>query len=167
MGAARGSYETEAILAGLTGNAGHPSVFCLGSSARRWFRRGRRDRNSTVHWFELRSDGTRSCAQALQARIEEITTQNQIDAFDLVLLNGSNLSKEFSADALSKVLAGAKIAILCNLDRPSCQSWNEFLVRRADFSLESYDPELRGGYAIFARHSSNSAVAETIAVSQE
>jgi hypothetical protein len=162
LGAARGSYETEAILDGLTGNAGHPSVFCLGRSGRRWFCRDRRDRNSTVRWFELGSDDMQS-----SRRIEEIAAQNQIDAFDLVLFNGSNLSKEFSADALSKVLAGAKIAILCNLDRPSCRNWNEFLVKRADFSLEGYDPDLRGGYAIFARHSSHSAVAETVAVSQE
>ena len=167
LGAARGSYATEAVLAGLAGNAGQPSVFCVETSGRRWFGRGRRDGNSRVRWFELRSDGIRSSRQTPRALIEEIMTQNQIDAFDLVLCNGSNLSKEFTADALSKVLEGAKIAILCNLDRPSSQSWNEFLIKRADFSLDGYDPELRGGYAIFARHSSDSAIAETVAVNQE
>lgn len=79
--------------------------------------------------------------------IELIKRENNIDAFDLVFLDGS----AFTGLAELKMVLGAKIIVLDDTEDIKHKRSMEHLINSNDYRLMAANPLLRNGYAIWER----------------
>jgi hypothetical protein len=153
IGAAPGKGGIEAILAGALVNRNSPLVFCINRSLGRLPRNQKRmPIKSSVKWYEVSAFQSGSLWEAVAKTIDRIKEDNGIEFFDLVLVNGSGVTRRLGADApLLREQLGARFVILEGLnDICNCKSHNA-LLRNPDYFLAAHNPGLRDGYAIFEK----------------
>jgi tetratricopeptide (TPR) repeat protein len=153
VGARPGVGSTEALMAGLRQNANKPSAYCLTDSSRtatRWFPRLPISSIGCM-WYTIASvlSGT-----ALKLTIDSIKLENNLNSFDLVLVDGSelgfdvNVSRELRSEFLS-----ARFVVLDDINLlPNGESHNT-LLRDPRFVPVDQNPHLRDGFSIFKQMS--------------
>jgi len=82
-----------------------------------------------------------------QNGIEFIKLDQKIDLFDMVLIDGS----EFTGEKELDFLIGAKVIALDDTETYKCYSALQRLSNDPDYQLITYQPNIRNGYAIFAK----------------
>ena len=149
IGAVIGESSTEAFLAGAQENERKPSVYCISNSKRRYVKR--KITKPIAKWYKLSFSRSEELTEDLEKTIENIKKDNQIKSFDAVLIDGSELKNQFTSDALEKELHSTQFVLLDDINsRFNHQELKGFL-RDSSFSLVTYNPDLRNGYAIFKK----------------
>ena len=156
IGAAWGEGSTEALLAGAFENKNEPSVFCISGSRHRFigFRRTSA-KPASVKWYGLSSSSPGNLPEEVEETVKKIKEENQIDVFDLLLIDGSEVSDHLAGNgSLKKELYGARVVVLDDIHSRYNQENYDGLLRNAAYVLVDVNPGLRNGHAIFEKVSS-------------
>src|SRR6266849_1343399 len=156
IGAAWGEGSTEALLAGAFENKNGPSVFCISGSRHRFigFRRTSA-KPASVKWYGLSSSSPGNLPEEVEETVKKIKEENQIDVFDLLLIDGSEVSDHLAGNgSLNKELYGARVVVLDDIHSRYNQENYDGLLRNAAYVLVDVNPGLRNGHAIFEKVSS-------------
>jgi hypothetical protein len=149
IGAALGQGSTEALLAGVSENTSKPSVFCVSMSNQRLRRTA--SKFSGAKWYNLSPSPRKNIDQELRNTVNQIKAENHIDVFDVVLIDGSELTD--GANCIQE-LYQARLIFLDDTNRTYNQANYELMLRNSDYVLTEQNPGLRNGYAIFEKVSS-------------
>lgn len=79
--------------------------------------------------------------------IDHIKSENNIDLFDMVLIDGS----EFTGERELAYIIGAKVIALDDTQTFKCFNAMRTLENNSNYRLVTYKPDVRNGYAIFER----------------
>jgi hypothetical protein len=153
IGAFSGGYSTEALLTGLSENQTKARVFCIvGSEVTSPWKYKEHRANLRVAWRDVSFFGQSGNDQHLKKVIGQLKEDNNIDVFDVLLINSSQMHKSGDGDgAVIKSLCDARLVVLEELNSVwGLRNYNA-LVKDANYSGVSYNPDLRDGYAVFAR----------------
>jgi hypothetical protein len=150
IGAAAGEKITEAFLAGVRQNQQRPTAFCLNLSTPRFLKLQRYSlHDSAVRCYNISSPALDKLPEKNETNntIKRIKQENQIDCFDLVLIDGS----EFQDAAELDEVYGAKFVLLDDINtRQNYQNLHRLLAD-PDYTLVAQNSSLRNGYAIFQK----------------
>jgi hypothetical protein len=152
IGAAKGNYATEAVLAGLRENGNHPSVYCLSDRRNRFKKTPKPSTREGVHWFGGPSLRGGSTTQVIAKVIDAAKNQNRLGGFDLLHVDGGRFKARLDAEDIGRLLTGVRFVILQDLNSPCSHQLAEALLRDASYILVNYGPESRGGFSIFSKH---------------
>jgi len=165
IGATRRSDSTEALLAGALENMTKPCVFCIsysrdrfGSLRRKILKRG------AVKWYRpSASISPKGPSAELEKLVQKIKEDNQLDYFDVVLIDGSEFEGQVSiTNLIRNELHAARFVLLDDINKAgNCHNHDE-LLRDSAFLLVDHNPGSREGYSIFKRGSSADRKANSI-----
>jgi len=156
VGAASQEGVTEAVLAGALENRNKPSVFCIsgprpqsvGSDAILPNRSG-------VKSYRLADSSPETFSAQLEETVRKIKEENQINCFDVLLIDGSELGRQSEGNgALDKDLADARFVVLNDISGVYNHRNYSGLLNNSQYVLVDHNPALRDGYAIFEKQSS-------------
>ncbi len=140
---------TEALLAGALENKNEPCVFCITEKRRvSGLPRALAD-YPAAKWRGVSSSAPEGLGN-LETVIKDIKSANQIDVFDVILIDGSELKhKGGSNDVLSKELASARLVLLDDINGAYNYQHYDRLLRNPDYVVIDQNPSLQEGFAIF------------------
>lgn len=154
VGARPGAESTEALMAGLRQNANGSSMYCITNSRRTTPRQLLRSPVSSIEckWYTIAS--SELLGTTLKLTIDSIKLENNLNSFDLVLVDGSELGSYVN---VSRELRGefhsARFVVLEDINLlPNGESHN-ILLRDSKFVLVDQNPDLRDGFSIFEQKS--------------
>jgi hypothetical protein len=154
VGARPGVASTEALMAGLRQNVNRPSIYCVTDSKRRAPMHVPRSPVGSIvcMWYTIGSSV--SPGTALKKTIDRIKLENNLDSFDLVLVDGSELSSDVSVSReLRDEFPSTRFVVLDDINLlPNGDSHNR-LLRDSRFVLVDRNPDLRDGFSIFKQKS--------------
>jgi hypothetical protein len=149
IGASAGEGSTEAFLTGIQQNLNKPTAFCINSSLPQFMKLQNHYANhSVVKCYEVLSASQENFSDELENIIKKIKQENKIDFFDIVLVDGSELSAKIN---LSNELMSAKIVILDDINISFNQKNYSFLLTSNAYIIDAENISLRNGYAIFKK----------------
>jgi hypothetical protein len=151
VGARRGVGSTEALMAGLRQNANKPSVYCLTEASRtttRWLPPSPINSIGCI-WYTIASVLS---STALKLTIDRIKLENNLNSFDLVLVDGSELGSDVNViRELRGEFLTARFVVLDDINLlPNGESHN-ILLRDPRFVTVDQNPHLRDGFSIFKK----------------
>lgn len=153
IGVTVGEGHTEAVSAGVLESQTNPSLFCITGLGHRY---GNWKRISAplppLNWYELSSSKPKRFAKELVKIVKEIKDYQQIESFDLILINSSGLKVQASCcGVLEKELHRSRIVLLDGTDSPFIYPYYDKVSKDPNFILVASNPSLRNGFAIFRR----------------
>jgi hypothetical protein len=155
VGAAPRESSTRAMLAALRRTV-RPNMFGIAISKHR---AGSRGETAFTLWHNLRSTSSNLVSEEIDQVITRIRNAHQIQQFDLVIIDGSELSLELAnADALQRCLEAAHCVVLDDINHQFNHGRYARLLDDSRFALVDQDLSRRQGYAIFEHCSSAEAV---------
>jgi len=151
IGADPREASTEALLAGAMENKSGPAVFCISNLSHRLIAQRTTNASDVVAgWYEISSPSDEEQAGALDEIINNIKEENQIEFFDVVLVDGSQTEHQVCiCKNVARELRAARFVILDGISNRGNHEAHRLLVGNQRFALTDYDPTLRGGYSIF------------------
>ena len=156
IGATRRSDSTVALLAGALENRTKPHVFCISYSCERFSSLGRTVlKQGAVKWYRPSASTSRRDPSAeLEKLIQKIKKDNQLDYFDAVLIDGSELEDQVTITGLVRnELHAARFVLLDDINKAGNYQNHDGLLRDSTFLLVDHNPGLREGYSIFKKGS--------------
>jgi hypothetical protein len=153
IGAALGECGTEALLAGVVENGNKPSVFCISGSRHRLISLRRTlPSYSAVKWYGLSSSSPQTLREELGRTVKKIKDENDINFFDVLLIDGSKSNHQLVANgAVKKELCKAGFVMLHDINNIYNHENYDRLLKSRDYLLVDENPGLRNGYAIFEK----------------
>jgi hypothetical protein len=149
IGASAGEGSTEAFLTGIQQNLNKPTVFCINISLSRLIKLQKHYVNhSVVKCYEVSSASQEDFPDELENIIKKIKQENKIDFFDVILVDGSELSPTTN---LCNELQTAKIIMLDDINICYNQKNYSALLTDKTYILDIENISLRNGYAIFKK----------------
>ena len=153
IGASLSKRSTQALLASALENENGPSVFCIAGPGRRssGLRKvGRGDPRFKCH--RLPQSFERNFPADLESILQAIKEEEQIDTFDFVLVDGSELKHHSLTSAVAtRALAGTHFVVVDNTNSIYSNWIYGTLVGSPGYAAVIQNPALRGGYAIFEK----------------
>jgi predicted O-methyltransferase YrrM len=151
IGAAAGQGATEALLAGIKENRNEAKVFCVNGATRHF---GKLEKafaaNPTIGCVRTESSSAEHFSASLVRTIKAIKRENEINFFDLVLIDTSELQYEMTCGAqLSMELNGGRLILLDDINRLYNYRQRDRLIKDSRYVLIAENAGLRNGYAIF------------------
>lgn len=143
IGASNGESVTEAFLAGIRENQNQPIGFCMNILSSRFMQLQKRYKQVNIIKFYQISSYTTEFNNV----IEEIKLKNNIDYFDLVVID----QQEFSVNFEINELLGAEFIIIDDTNQFYQYKIFHRLFIDTNYTLLSHNPSLRNGYAIFRK----------------
>jgi hypothetical protein len=167
IGAASGQGAIEAVAAGALENSNKPPVFNI-VGPRPPNHSGRALRPLTnVKAYKL-DCGRESFSAELAATVKKIKEENRIDAFDVLLIDGSELGHQFDCNgALDQELMGARFVVLDDISGSYNHGNYSRLLNNSLYVLVEHNPGLRNGYAIFEKQASGNGNGSSSAHSKQ
>jgi hypothetical protein len=164
IGAATGQASTEALLAGAMENENRPTVFCICNSPRRLFGRERTKAGGPVAgWYELSSSSAEERERELEELVNRIKKSNQIEFFDVVLVDGSQVEHEKDiCDVVKMELRAARFVLLDDINNGWNYETHRCLLGDPQFALTDCNPTVRNGYSIFEKLDSTEIEVDSI-----
>jgi hypothetical protein len=153
VGAAKGEGVTEAFLAGIIENENKPAAFCLNSLTKEFtcLETAFED-NGLVNCYPFPICSGDEFLGELEATATKIKKDHSLNGFDMVLIDGSKLSRRVTPSAkLQQELHRATHILLNDINTPYNHVNYHQLIRDPAFVLVACDPGLRNGYAIFGK----------------
>jgi hypothetical protein len=153
IGAAKGEGTTEAFLTGIRENQNKPSLFCVNGSTRRFVNLQKTvAHDHLVGCYAISSTSPEHFADQLEQTVRRIKEENQINFFDAVLIDSSELSQEITNNAEpSSELYGAGFILLDDINTFYNYKNHDRLLRDMNYVRVAENPGLRNGYSIFRR----------------
>jgi hypothetical protein len=163
IGAAIGEGSTEAFLKGIRENLNKPSVFCINGTTRRFVKLQRIFADDSVVSCYRISSSRERFSDELEGTVRRIKREKQITYFDAVLIDSSEVSDEITANVhLKDVLHGAKFVLLDDINSFCNYQNRRRLLTDANYVLFAENPDLRKGYAIFRRTSTEDLAVDRV-----
>jgi hypothetical protein len=163
IGAAIGEGSTEAFLRGIRENLNKPSVFCINGATRRFVKLERVFANDSVVTCYRISSSREQFSNDLEGTVRKIKQEKQISNFDAVLIDSSEVSGEITVH-LNDGLHGASFVILDDINSLRNYQNRSRLLTDRNYVLIAENPDLRKGYAIFKRTSTEGVAVDRIEV---
>jgi hypothetical protein len=151
IGAAIGEGSTEAFVTGIQENPNKPFVFCISASKRRFVQLQRAfGKERSVKCYGISALSREQFAKKLEQTVQKIKEENQIEIFDAVLIDSSELQCEMPVNAkLNEKLYGARFVFLDDINAFCNYENHGRLLTDPEYVLVAQNPGLRNGYAIF------------------
>ncbi|MFN6572160.1 glycosyltransferase [Dendronalium sp. ChiSLP03b] len=148
IGAATGDGNTEAFLTGIWENQNKPTAFCINTSTPQFIKLQNRYANdSLVKCYDIASSSQGHLPDALENTIKKIHQDNQINCFDLVLIDSSEVNTSIELDQVY----GTMFILLDDISTFENYQNHHRLITDSNYTLISQNPSLRNGYAIFKK----------------
>jgi len=143
--------EEEALTAGIREGEEQSRVFCV-----RIGKRGRRPRTggwkeTLVKWYGPLLRNSSDMGEQLEKAIVRIREENDVMAFDLVLIDGRETIQEDVSEGVYDVLRGARYVLLGGVGGVSIHEIYRRLQREGRHRVTGENPDLRNGYAVLER----------------
>lgn len=147
IGASAGEGSTEALLTGIKENLNKPITFCINTSTPRFNQLQKRyGGESVVKSYSIPSLSLINLAQELKTNIQKIKQENNVNYFDIVLIDGSELTTSMEID---NELYGAKFVCIDDINifenYKRCQKY----LYNSTYRVVVHNSDSRNGYAIF------------------
>jgi tetratricopeptide (TPR) repeat protein len=154
IGGAESHGSVEALLAGTHENTNDPPVLCM-TISERWFSRFSMGspRKHISKLYRVAAPRPRAFCDELRTTIQTIKRENELSAFDVVLIIGSQLPAR-APGTLVDELCNARFVLLEDINHGYIYSIYEELLNKPEYVLVERNAELRGGYAIFTKEGS-------------
>jgi hypothetical protein len=153
IGASLSKRSTQALLASALENPNDSKVFCIAGPGRRssgLTKIGRRDPRFKCH--PLPKAVERNVPADLESILQAIKEEEQIDTFDFILVDGSELKHHSMTSAVAaRAVAGAHFVVVDNTNSVYSNWIYGTLVGNPGYTAVIQNPALRGGYAIFEK----------------
>jgi hypothetical protein len=150
IGAAAGQGATEALLAGIKENRNEPKVFCLNGATRHFAKLEKAFAADRITCVRIESCSAEHFSASLARTIKAIKQENEINFFDLVLIDTSELRHEMIYGAqLSMELSGGRFVLLDDVNGLYNYRERNRLLKDPRYVLIAENAGLRDGYAIF------------------
>ncbi|NHC33844.1 glycosyltransferase [Scytonema millei] len=126
------------------------TVFCINQSSPQFTKLQRRYKNhSTAKFYQLPINCTNSFTIDIENCIGQIKLENEIDCFDMVLMGTSDVVSNIELSDRNFYMS--KFFILEGINTLQGYKEYQYLSSTSTYILESQNPCLRNGYAIFKR----------------
>lgn len=163
IGAAIGEGSTEAFLRGIRENLNKPSVFCINGTTRRFVKLQRIFADDSVVTCYRISSSREQFSDDLEGTVRRIKQEKQISNFDAVLIDSSEVSDEITVNVhLNDGLHGARFVILDDINSFCNYQNHRRLLTDRNYILVAENPDLRKGYAIFERISTEGLAVDRV-----
>jgi hypothetical protein len=128
-------------------------VFCVNGLTPQFTKLQKRYANSsTVKCYQLPQNSIDSCVIDIESCIEKIKLENEIGCFDVVLIDISEMVYDIELSKLSnRNFCESEFFILEDINTLRGYREYQYLSSASNYILESQNPCLRGGHAIFKR----------------
>jgi hypothetical protein len=147
LGASSQAGSTQAFLTGIQQNPNKPTVFCINIHLPQFIKLQKHYANhSVVKCYEVSSGSLENLSQEIENVIKKIKQENQIDFFDVVLLDGSELNVRTD---LANELHRGRIVMLDDVNINQKIYYD--LLTDNTYMLDAENSGLRNGYAIFKK----------------
>jgi hypothetical protein len=148
IGAGIGEVSTEAFLTNILKNPNKPIVFCMNLPSPLFVKLQKRHvNNSVVKCYQLSSTSLENFSNQLENVIAKIKQENDIDIFDVVIIDSSKLTINFKLNKLNE----ARFVLLDNINNFQNHKNYYRLITESNYTLVAQNPSLRNGYAIFKK----------------
>jgi hypothetical protein len=156
LGAALGTRNTEALLSSVLGIENGPDLFCISQARDRFMTLQKSLRSYPKTKLYRPSSSPREGVSAeLEKTLSRIKHDNQLDRFDALLVEGSELEKVVSTSTmLSREVRAARFVVLSGLNRGVNFAIYQELLVNPTHELLDHNLESPGGYAIFKKQES-------------
>jgi hypothetical protein len=153
VGAALSEGCTNAVLAGALESNKKPSVFCITGSRRRISSfKGAVFEKTGTNWYRPVTVTSKCYAEEVDRIITEIKKHNQISAFDVVLIDASELGSEMVVtEALKKEVGEARFVLLDDINTDYNHEMYRSIYNNPKYMVLESDAGLRDGYVIFVK----------------
>jgi hypothetical protein len=149
IGASAGKGSTEALMAGISGKQKEVSLFCINTSNRRFAKlKGENANNSSIKFYTFPFFPSISSTHELLKLISRIKQENQINSFDMILVDGSEFN--FSVDLTDEIPETRYVLLNGISTAKHCKNHSELLTN-SSYMLICQNPCLREGYSIFQK----------------
>ncbi|MBG1245353.1 glycosyltransferase [Nostoc sp. NZL] len=148
IGASSGEVITEALLTGVRENPNKPTVFCINIPTPQFNKLQKRyTAEPTAKFYDIPSIDLENLPKKLSKIIKNIKEKNNVNVFDIILIDGSQLST--SIEDLENELYGYKFVLLDDINTFQNYKNNQKLLLDPNYVVFSQNSDLRNGYAIF------------------
>lgn len=148
IGASAGRGSTEALITGIRGKQ-NIDIFCVNTINPRFTKLNKLyTKSPCIKFFTFPSSSSTIFSDALENIIKIIKQESQINAFDAVLIDGSEFNFSFNS---TEYIAGAQYILLNNISTPQHGKNHFDLLFDPSYVLVCQNPCLRGGYSIFQK----------------
>ncbi|MBW4673036.1 MAG: glycosyltransferase [Desmonostoc geniculatum HA4340-LM1] len=148
IGASSGEVITEALLTGIRENPNKPTAFCINISTPQFNKFQKRYTGEpTVKFYDIPSIDLENLPKELSKIIKNIKEQNNVNVFDIILIDGSQLST--SIEDLENELHSYKFVLLDDINTFQNYKNNQKFLLDPNYLVFSQNTDLRNGYAIF------------------
>ncbi|MFN6495922.1 MAG: glycosyltransferase [Nostoc sp. DedQUE01] len=148
IGASSGEVITEALLTGITENPNKPIAFCVNISTPQFNKLQKRYlAESLVKYYNISSLSLENLPQELSKIIKRIKEENNINVFDIILIDGSQIST--SIEELENELSGYQFMLLDDINTFHSYKVYQKLLLDSNYLVLTQNTDLRNGYAIF------------------
>ncbi|MBD2296486.1 glycosyltransferase family 1 protein [Anabaena sphaerica FACHB-251] len=149
IGASNREGSTEAFLTGIQQNFNKPSVFCINIPLPQFIKLQKQYANhSVVKCYQLSSASQKNFTHEIENVIQKIKQENKLEFFDIVLVDGSELS---ARTELYNELQTVKFIILDDINSGFNQPNYFSLATNKTHIVDTENISLRNGYAIFKK----------------
>jgi Glycosyl transferases group 1 len=150
IGASLGEGMTASVLDASQEVAQDMVIFCVNGLTPQFTKLQKRyANNSTVKCYQLPLDSIESCTIDIENCIEKIKLENEIDCFDVVLIDISEIVSDIELSNRNFCESG--FFILEDINTLRGYREYQYLSSASNYILESQNPCLRGGQAIFKK----------------
>jgi hypothetical protein len=150
LGAAVGEGSTVAFVKGIQENANRPRVFCVCASKERLVRLRRAfAKDASVRCYGIAFMPGERFAEEMERTVEKIKEENQVDGFDAVLIDNSEIGQGKVLGGLGREVFDAKFIFLDDINSLYNYENCGRLLRDPRYIIVAQNPGLRNGYAIF------------------
>lgn len=148
--------STQALIAGFRDREAQSGVVYLGMTGQVPGSRGEGRKGGLVRWYGTLSPGTGGMRDQLRRAIVEIRQDSDIEQFDVVLIDGClSIQGDNTDEALLETLLAAKYVLLDDVSNSNIHEIYRYLQREQRHEVIGENPDLRNGYAVFARRQPN------------
>jgi hypothetical protein len=148
IGASSGEVITEALLTGIRENPNKPTAFCINISTAKFNKLQKRFiGESVVKFYDILPSSSEDLAEETSKVIRNIKEEKNVNFFDVVLIDGSQLS--ISIEELDNELEDYKFVLLDDINTFENYKNHQKLLLNSNYLVFTQNPELRNGYAIF------------------
>ncbi|MFN6519079.1 MAG: glycosyltransferase [Nostoc sp. CreGUA01] len=148
IGASSKEVITEALLTGIKENPKEPMAFCINISSPQFHKLQKRfSSESVVKFYDIPTSSLDDLPQEISKVIKNLKQENNVNFFDIVLIDGSQLS--ISIAELDSELEDYKFVLLDDINTFENYKNHQKLLSDSNYLVFTQNPELRNGYAIF------------------
>jgi|HubBroStandDraft_6_1064221.scaffolds.fasta_scaffold37012_3 hypothetical protein len=152
IGASADRTCTKAVIDGVLNNPHQTLVYCIRCTGQPLAAAFPASKGASVQWQSLSDHSSELCSEALEQTIAKIKREAQIDAFDIVVVDGSQITHALAVSKqMNDELRSAGCVVLEDVHTVENHLAYAGLLDDPEFRLTRYNCDLPTGYAVFEK----------------